>query len=144
MAAAIARGGGGSGGGGSRGGGGFVPHSGAGAGAGAGEESSSQEHGRNGSSSSMAGGCKSLLLSLILAIFVTSILSNSRVCPSNISGFQPGEVFMIRNIANLVPVMKNGSLECNVALEFAVTTLEVNKVLQLGWSASNFYFGVRC
>ncbi|XP_057433189.1 beta carbonic anhydrase 6, mitochondrial-like [Lotus japonicus] len=75
----------------------------------------------------MAGGCK-----------------NSRVCPSNISGFQPGEVFMIRNIANLVPVMKNGSLECNVALEFAVTTLEVNKVLQLGWSASNFYFGVRC
>ena len=31
---------------------------------------------------------------------------------------------MIRNIANLVPLMKNGPSECNAALEFAVTTLE--------------------
>ncbi|PNX61995.1 carbonic anhydrase chloroplastic-like, partial [Trifolium pratense] len=49
---------------------------------------------------------------------------DSRVCPSNILGFQPGEVFMIRNIANLVPVMKNGPSECNAALQFAVTTLQ--------------------
>jgi len=32
--------------------------------------------------------------------------ADSRVCPSNILGFQPGEAFMIRNIANLVPPMK--------------------------------------
>ncbi|XP_057425027.1 beta carbonic anhydrase 6, mitochondrial-like isoform X2 [Lotus japonicus] len=67
--------------------------------------------------------------------FFVIACADSRVCPSNISGFQPGEVFMICNIANLVPVMKNGPSECNAALEFAVTTLEVNKVLQLGWSA---------
>ena len=29
--------------------------------------------------------------------------ADSRVCPSNILGFQPGEAFMIRNVANLVP-----------------------------------------
>lgn len=32
--------------------------------------------------------------------------ADSRVCPSNILGFQPGDAFMIRNIANLVPHMK--------------------------------------
>ena len=28
--------------------------------------------------------------------------ADSRVCPSYILGFQPGEAFMIRNVANLV------------------------------------------
>ncbi|KAL5128832.1 Beta carbonic anhydrase 5, chloroplastic [Glycine soja] len=60
---------------------------------------------------------------------------NSRVCPSNILGFQPGEVFMIRNIANLVLVMKNGPSESNAALEFAVTTLQVENILVIGHSS---------
>ncbi|GAU43475.1 hypothetical protein TSUD_243970 [Trifolium subterraneum] len=61
--------------------------------------------------------------------------ADSRVCPSNILGFQPGEVFMIRNIANLVPIMKNGPSECNAALQFAVTTLQVENILVIGHSS---------
>lgn len=29
--------------------------------------------------------------------------ADSRVCPSNTLGFEPGEAFTVRNIANLVP-----------------------------------------
>ncbi|XP_004490442.1 beta carbonic anhydrase 5, chloroplastic isoform X1 [Cicer arietinum] len=67
--------------------------------------------------------------------FMVIACADSRVCPSNILGFQPGEVFMIRNIANLVPMMKNGPSECNAALEFAVTTLEVENILVIGHSS---------
>ncbi|XP_016166524.1 beta carbonic anhydrase 5, chloroplastic isoform X1 [Arachis ipaensis] len=67
--------------------------------------------------------------------FMVIACADSRVCPSNILGFQPGEAFMIRNIANLVPLMKNGPSECNAALEFAVTTLEVENILVIGHSS---------
>lgn len=29
--------------------------------------------------------------------------ADSRVCPSSILGFQPGEAFIVRNVANMVP-----------------------------------------
>lgn len=67
--------------------------------------------------------------------FMVIACADSRVCPSNILGFQPGEVFMIRNVANLVPGMKNGASECNAALEFAVTTLKVENILVIGHSS---------
>ncbi|KAJ1375805.1 Carbonic anhydrase [Sesbania bispinosa] len=67
--------------------------------------------------------------------FMVIACADSRVCPSNILGFQPGEVFMIRNIANLVPAMKNGPSECNAALQFAVTTLQVENILVIGHSS---------
>ncbi|KAL6268953.1 hypothetical protein ACE6H2_025864 [Prunus campanulata] len=60
---------------------------------------------------------------------------DSRVCPSNILGFQPGEAFMIRNVANLVPPFENGASETNAALEFAVNTLEVKNILVIGHSS---------
>lgn len=38
--------------------------------------------------------------------FMVIACADSRVCPSNILGFQPGEAFMIRNVANLVPPLE--------------------------------------
>lgn len=34
--------------------------------------------------------------------FLVISCADSRVCPSNVLGFQPGEAFLVRNIANLV------------------------------------------
>eukprot|EP00258_Populus_trichocarpa_P040058 XP_024456077.1 beta carbonic anhydrase 5, chloroplastic isoform X3 [Populus trichocarpa] len=38
--------------------------------------------------------------------FMVIACVDSRVCPSNILGFQPGEAFMVRNVANLVPPLE--------------------------------------
>lgn len=35
--------------------------------------------------------------------FMVIACADSRVCPSNILGFQPGEAFIVRNVANMVP-----------------------------------------
>ncbi|KAI5355724.1 hypothetical protein L3X38_008619 [Prunus dulcis] len=67
--------------------------------------------------------------------FMVIACADSRVCPSNILGFQPGEAFMIRNVANLVPPFENGASETNAALEFAVNTLEVKNILVIGHSS---------
>ncbi|OMO57624.1 Clathrin adaptor, mu subunit [Corchorus olitorius] len=56
--------------------------------------------------------------------FMVIACADSRVCPSTILGFKPGEAFMIRNVANLVPPIENGPSETNAALEFAVKTLQ--------------------
>ncbi|CAK7347249.1 unnamed protein product [Dovyalis caffra] len=67
--------------------------------------------------------------------FMVIACVDSRVCPSNILGFQPGEVFMVRNVANLVPPLENGPTETNAALEFAVNTLEVQNIFVIGHSS---------
>ncbi|KAL6297129.1 hypothetical protein ACE6H2_005271 [Prunus campanulata] len=67
--------------------------------------------------------------------FMVIACADSRVCPSNILGFQPGEAFMIRNVANLVPPFENGASETNAALEFAVNTLDVKNILVIGHSS---------
>ncbi|PON98317.1 Carbonic anhydrase [Trema orientale] len=66
--------------------------------------------------------------------FMVIACADSRVCPSAILGFQPGESFTVRNIANLVPPFEKGPSETNAALEFAVNTLEVENVLVIGHS----------
>ncbi|KAK7412165.1 hypothetical protein VNO78_03614 [Psophocarpus tetragonolobus] len=66
--------------------------------------------------------------------FMVIACADSRVCPSTILGFQPGEAFMIRNIANLVPPFENGPSETNAALEFSVNTLLVENILVIGHS----------
>lgn len=60
--------------------------------------------------------------------------SDSRVDPATIFGTAPGEVFVVRNVANLVPPFDpSGGLHgVSAALEFAVTVLKVDEILVLG------------
>ncbi|KFK40907.1 hypothetical protein AALP_AA2G058800 [Arabis alpina] len=60
--------------------------------------------------------------------------ADSRVCPSYVLGFQPGEAFTIRNVANLITPIEYGPTETNSALEFAVTTLQVEYIIVMGHS----------
>lgn len=63
--------------------------------------------------------------------------SDSRVDPATIFGARPGEVFVVRNVANLVPPFETGGGRHGVsaALEFAVTKLGVEEVVVLGHGA---------
>ena len=63
--------------------------------------------------------------------------SDSRVDPATIFGSRPGEVFVVRNVAALVPPCETGGVYHGVsaALEFAVTKLEVEDILVLGHGA---------
>lgn len=60
--------------------------------------------------------------------------SDSRVEPAQIFDTLPGEIFVVRNVANLVPPFENdgGRHGVSAALEFAVTKLEVQEIVVLG------------
>ena len=60
--------------------------------------------------------------------------SDSRVDPGLIFGAQPGEVFVLRNVANLIPpyAPDTGHHGTSAAVEFAVRTLGVEHVVVLG------------
>jgi carbonic anhydrase len=63
--------------------------------------------------------------------------SDSRVDPAQIFDTVPGEIFVVRNVANLVPPFEAGGGRHGVsaALEFAVTQLEVPEIVVLGHGA---------
>src|SRR3546814_4145780 len=60
--------------------------------------------------------------------------SDSRVDPAMIFDTGPGEIFTVRNVANLVPPFELGGGRHGVsaALEFAVTQIEVENVVGMG------------
>jgi carbonic anhydrase len=60
--------------------------------------------------------------------------SDSRVDPATIFDAGPGELFIIRNVANLVPPFKadEGLHGTSAAIEFAVVKLEVRTILVVG------------
>jgi carbonic anhydrase len=62
--------------------------------------------------------------------------SDSRVDPAILTGCDPGDLFIVRNIANLVPPFENDSGHHGVsaAIEFAVCDLEVSRIIVLGHS----------
>ncbi|MES2964912.1 MAG: carbonic anhydrase [Bdellovibrionota bacterium] len=60
--------------------------------------------------------------------------SDSRVDPAIITTAEPGEIFVVRNVANLVPPydLTGGFHGVSAAIEFAVTDLKVETVIILG------------
>jgi carbonic anhydrase len=60
--------------------------------------------------------------------------SDSRTDPTQIFDARPGQMFVVRNVANLAPPFEtsHGYHGVSAALEFAVTQLEVEEVLVLG------------
>ena len=63
--------------------------------------------------------------------------SDSRVDPATIFNTKPGEIFVVRNVANLVPPYEEDCSTCHgtsAAIEYAVNHLEVENIIVLGHS----------
>jgi carbonic anhydrase len=62
--------------------------------------------------------------------------SDSRLIPTMLTGAQPGELFMIRNVANLVPPYRQTEefVATTSAIEYAVQVLGVENILVCGHS----------
>lgn len=60
--------------------------------------------------------------------------SDSRVDPAIITSASPGELFIVRNVANLVPPFERGGgfHGISAAIEFAVINLKVENIIVLG------------
>jgi len=60
--------------------------------------------------------------------------SDSRVDPAQIFDVSPGQIFVVRNVANLVPPFENDASRHGVsaAVEFAVTQIPVSEIVVLG------------
>ncbi|XP_022934868.1 carbonic anhydrase 2-like isoform X1 [Cucurbita moschata] len=68
--------------------------------------------------------------------FMVFACSDSRVCPSHVLDFQPGEAFVVRNVANLVPPYDQSKFSgTGSAIEYAVLHLKVQYIVVIGHSA---------
>lgn len=66
------------------------------------------------------------------ALFITC--ADSRVNPALITQTEPGEVFVVRNVGNIVPPHGETTGGVSSAIEFAVIALEVNDIVVFGHS----------
>lgn len=62
---------------------------------------------------------------------------DSRVDPAMLTGADPGDLFVVRNVANLVPPYRHEAEAPGIraAIEFAVKSLEVEHIIVLGHSS---------
>lgn len=69
--------------------------------------------------------------------------SDSRVCPSHVLDLQPGEAFVVRNVANMVPPFdQTRHTGVGAAVEYAVLHLKVKEIVVIGHSACGGIKGV--
>lgn len=64
--------------------------------------------------------------------------SDSRVDPSIVLNTKPGDIFVIRNVANLVPPFESDFVNCHgttAAIEYAVNHLKVKDIIVFGHSS---------
>ncbi|PKA47233.1 Carbonic anhydrase, chloroplastic [Apostasia shenzhenica] len=67
--------------------------------------------------------------------FLIFACADSRVCPSVLFGFPPGEAFVIRNIANMVPPYDQTRYAgVGAAVEYPVVHLKVENIIVIGHS----------
>ncbi|KAK1433811.1 hypothetical protein QVD17_10728 [Tagetes erecta] len=67
--------------------------------------------------------------------FLMFACSDSRVSPTNIFNLRPGEAFMARNIANMVPAFdKLKHAGVGAIIEYAILALEVEVIMVIGHS----------
>ncbi len=58
--------------------------------------------------------------------------SDSRVVPELITGVEPGDLFVTRNVANVVPPYGTGATSVGAVIEYAVLHLHVERVVVCG------------
>lgn len=58
--------------------------------------------------------------------------SDSRVIPEQITGARPGEIFVMRNVANIVPPYGSSGESASAVLEFAALVLRVEHIIVCG------------
>ncbi len=58
--------------------------------------------------------------------------SDSRVIPEMLTQSSPGDLFVIRNVANIVPTFENADASVGAALEYAVGHLKVPHIIVCG------------
>lgn len=68
------------------------------------------------------------------ALFITC--SDSRILPNLLASTSPGDLFVLRNIGNLIPNAKaqNGDVSAQAAIEFSVLSLNVKDIIICGHS----------